>query len=115
MRSGDKEPPPHPSSCDGVRRGAGADPGADGRGGCPQHGGLCAEDGPERLCAPCGPGSGTGAGVPPASVLQQLKPGGDPGQHLRGHLPPGHRHVAKGLCRAVGTLVRVAETIIESD
>ncbi len=37
--SGDKEtPPPHPSSCDGVRGGTGADPGAHGRGGHPQHG-----------------------------------------------------------------------------
>ena len=35
-RSGDKEtPPPCPSSCDGVRGGTGADPGAHGRGGCP--------------------------------------------------------------------------------
>ena len=28
-------PPPCPSSCDGVRGGTGADPGAHGRGGCP--------------------------------------------------------------------------------
>ena len=31
----EKAPPPCPSSCDGVRGGTGADPGAHGRGGCP--------------------------------------------------------------------------------
>lgn len=45
--------PPHPSSCDGVRGGAGADPGAHGRGGHPQYGSLYAENGPQWLCAPC--------------------------------------------------------------
>ena len=47
MRSGEPEkaPPSCPSSCDGVRGGAGADPGAHGRGGRPQLGGLCAENG----------------------------------------------------------------------
>ena len=53
-RSDDKEtPPPHPSPCDGVGGGAGPYPRTHGRGGHPQHGGLYAENGPQRLCAPC--------------------------------------------------------------
>ena len=33
----------------------------------------------------------------PAAVLQQLKPGGDPGEHLWRHLPGGDQGVAAGL------------------
>ena len=54
VRSGDKETPPLcPSSCDGDAGGAGADRGTHGQGGHFQHGGLCAENGLEWLCAPC--------------------------------------------------------------
>ena len=74
--------------------------------------GLCAEDGPERLCAPCGPGAGAGTGVPPAPVLQQSQSGGDPGQYLRRRVPPGHRRAAKGLRRPLGAAVRPAGKVV---
>ena len=38
-----------------------------------------------------------GAGVAPAAVLQQSKPGGDPGEYLRRHLPGGNQSSATGL------------------
>ena len=42
-RGGGKAPPRHPFTRYGFRGGAGADPGAHGRGGDPQHGGLYTE------------------------------------------------------------------------
>ena len=52
VRSGEKAPPPHSFTRHGVRGGAGPASRAYGRGGCPQYGGLCAENGAQRLCAP---------------------------------------------------------------
>ena len=52
-RSDEKAPPPCASPCDGIRGGAGPHSRTHGRGGHPQYGGLYAENGPQRLCAPC--------------------------------------------------------------
>lgn len=90
-----------PSSCDGHRGRASRHPCADGRDRDPQHRGLYAENGAQRLHSPCRPCSGPGAGVLAAPLFQQSQSGGGPRQHLRG-VPRENRRPAAGLRKAVG-------------
>ena len=95
----EKAPTLRPSPRHGDAGGAAANPGAYGPGGHFEHGGLYAENGPQRLCAPGGPLPGAGAGVPPAAVRQQSQSGGAPCEHLRRPLPQRAPGAPKGLRR----------------
>ena len=47
-----------------------------------------------------------------APVCKQPQSSGNPGQHLRRHLPSGNYPASKGLCGFVGTAVRPAQKVI---